>query len=110
MNVQTVVDGDHASLTIEGRLSVTTSPDLEAEIEKLPATVSNIDFYLADLEYISSAGLRVLVTTQKIVTQRGGTMVLFCTLASHYFPLCLDSAGRFCAGDVPHGNLGKNAG
>lgn len=76
MNVQTVVDGDHASLTIEGRLSVTTSPDLEAEIEKLPATVSNIDFYLADLEYISSAGLRVLVTTQKIVTQRGGTMVL----------------------------------
>lgn len=76
MNIQTVVDGDHASLTIEGRLSVTTSPDLEAEIEKLPATVSNIDFYLADLEYISSAGLRVLVTTQKIVTQRGGTMVL----------------------------------
>ena len=76
MNVQTVVDGDHASLTIEGRLAVTTSPDLEAEIEKLPATVSNIDFYLADLEYISSAGLRVLVTTQKIVTQRGGTMVL----------------------------------
>ena len=76
MNVQTVVDGDHASLTIEGRLSVTTSPDLEAEIEKLHATVSNIDFYLADLEYISSAGLRVLVTTQKIVTQRGGTMVL----------------------------------
>ncbi|MBP3893276.1 MAG: STAS domain-containing protein [Atopobiaceae bacterium] len=76
MNVQTVIDGDHASLTIEGRLSVTTSPDLESEVEKLPATVSNIDFYLADLEYISSAGLRVLVTTQKIVTQRGGTMVL----------------------------------
>ena len=26
------------------------------------------------------------------------------------FPLCLDPAGRFCAGDVPHGNLGKNTG
>jgi len=76
MNVQSVIDGAHASLTVEGRLSVTTSPDLESEIEKLPATVTDIDFYLADLEYISSAGLRVLVTTQKIVSQRGGKMVL----------------------------------
>lgn len=76
MNITTVVDGNAARVTIEGKLSVATSPELEAEITGLPETVCDFDLDLAGLEYISSAGLRVLVSTQKLAAQRGGSMVL----------------------------------
>lgn len=76
MNLQTTVEGTTATIAVEGRLSVATSIELENEVSGLPETVNSFDFDLSGLEYISSAGLRVLVSTQKLATQRGGTMVL----------------------------------
>lgn len=76
MNLTTTLNGNQATIAIEGKLSVATSPDLEKEISSLPATVSDFTLDLSDLEYISSAGLRVLVSTQKLATSRGGSMTL----------------------------------
>ena len=56
MNITTAIDGDTAKITVEGKLSVTTSPELESAIMGLPESVVHFDFDLAGLDYISSAG------------------------------------------------------
>lgn len=67
---------DTATITIQGKLSVATSPELEAAVRGLPAEVGNVCMDLTSLEYISSAGLRVLVATEKLCASRGGCMRL----------------------------------
>ena len=62
------------TLKVGGRLDTNTSPDLEAAI-KLEG-VKEVVFDFAELEYISSAGLRILLTTQKAMMACGGTMTV----------------------------------
>ncbi|MBR3317620.1 MAG: STAS domain-containing protein [Atopobiaceae bacterium] len=76
MNITTTQNGAEATLALEGKLSVATSPDLEAAINNLPESTTNFVIDLAKLDYISSAGLRVLVSTEKLATRRGGAMRL----------------------------------
>ena len=65
--------GEAPELTIalEGRLDTTTAPDLEKEIQTSLDGVKNLTFDLNALEYISSAGLRVLLSAQKIMNKQG---------------------------------------
>lgn len=76
MELTTSVDGNLAKIAVAGKLTVATSPTLEENVRQLAETVTSFDIDLSELEYISSAGLRVLVTTQKLATQAGGTMRL----------------------------------
>ncbi len=76
MEITVTQDGNKASIVLDGKLSVATSPDLEAAINDLPGSVNEFDIDLTKLEYISSAGLRVLVSTEKIAGQRSGKMQL----------------------------------
>ncbi len=76
MEINVTQDGNKATIALEGKLSVATSPDLEAAIQGLPEDTNEFVIDLANLEYISSAGLRVLVSTEKIAGQRNGKMVL----------------------------------
>lgn len=76
MEITSNIDGSLATIEVAGKLTVATSPELEEVIRQLPETVSNIDIELKNLEYISSAGLRVLVTAQKLTTQRDGLLRL----------------------------------
>lgn len=76
MEITVVQDGTKATLALEGKLSVATSPDLEAAITGLPVDTNEFEIDLTKLEYISSAGLRVLVSTEKTANQRGGKMTL----------------------------------
>lgn len=76
MNITKSVEGSTATIAVEGKLSVATSPDLENEVKSLPEDVTEFIIDLEGLEYISSAGLRVLVTTQKLASQRNGSMTL----------------------------------
>ena len=76
MEINVTQDGNKATIALEGKLSVATSPDLEAAIQGLPEDTNEFVIDLANLEYISSAGLRVLVSTEKIAGQRNGKMTL----------------------------------
>lgn len=76
MELNTSVDGNTATIAIEGKLSVATSPELENAVFGLGEDVVNFNIDLSDLEYISSAGLRVLVSTEKLAAQRNGKMTL----------------------------------
>lgn len=60
------------TLKVEGRLDTNTSPELEAEM-KLDG-VTEVVFDFSNLEYISSAGLRLLMTAQKAMMACGGRM------------------------------------
>ena len=64
------------TVALAGRLDTSTAPELEAELEKLlPAAVA-LTFDLANLEYISSAGLRVILKTQKEMSRKGGMRLI----------------------------------
>lgn len=76
MRIETNIVGNTASLVLEGKLTVQTSPDLSAAVDQLPADVCDIDVDLAKVDYVASAGLRVLVATDKLAVKRGGRMRL----------------------------------
>ena len=62
-------------LALEGRLDTTTAPQLETEVKQSIEGIKELTLDFSELEYISSAGLRVLLATQKVMS-RQGTMVL----------------------------------
>ena len=65
MTISKTLDGDKLVIALEGRLDTVSSPDLEKEIKEVPASVKEIVMDLENLEYISSAGLRVFLYIQK---------------------------------------------
>lgn len=58
-------------IELEGRLDTTTVPQLEAELKNSLDGVTELVFDLGALEYISSAGLRVLLSAFKIMRNKG---------------------------------------
>ena len=75
MTIEKKQDGTMLTLSVKGRLDTTTSPQLEAELRQGLNGVSDLVFDFSDLEYISSAGLRVLLSAQKTMNTQG-TMVI----------------------------------
>lgn len=65
MNINIEKTNTTATLLIEGRLDTTTAPALDKTINEELEGVTNLVLDLKDLEYISSAGLRVLLSAQK---------------------------------------------
>ena len=63
-------------LKLEGRLDTATAPELEKCIEESLDQINELVFDLTDLEYISSAGLRVILKAQKIMNGKGGMKVI----------------------------------
>ena len=72
MEIKKDIEGEKLTLTVGGRLDTNTSPELEAEMAL--DGVKEVVFDLAGLEYISSAGLRVLMAAQKAMRACGGKM------------------------------------
>ncbi len=70
-------DGTDSALTmtLEGRLDTTTAPQLEEELAANLDGVTDLVFEISSLEYISSAGLRVLLSAQKIMNKQGDMVV-----------------------------------
>ena len=75
MNIQKTLSGTTLMVALEGRLDTTTAPKLEEELRGSVAGVSRLVFDLAKLEYVSSAGLRVLLAMQKLMNQQGEMML-----------------------------------
>ena len=59
------------NIALEGRLDTNTAPQLEAELKNSLSGVTELDLDLSGLEYISSAGLRVLLAAQKAMNRQG---------------------------------------
>ena len=75
MNIKKTLEGTTLTLALEGRLDTTSSPQLETLLADELEGVTNLVFDFAQLDYLSSAGLRVLLSTQKRMN-RQGTMKL----------------------------------
>ena len=63
MDINKVADNGKLTVAISGRLDTTTAPELEKELDF--TGITSVEFDLADLEYVSSAGLRVILMVQK---------------------------------------------
>lgn len=71
LNIQKTKNGTDFAIALEGRLDTTTAPQLEKELKDDIAGVTELSFDFEKLEYISSAGLRVLLSAQKIMNKQG---------------------------------------
>ena len=65
----------YSKLTLEGRLDTTTAPQLEEELKDALEGAESIVLDFEKLDYISSAGLRVLLSTQKVMVKKGGMVI-----------------------------------
>ena len=75
LNINKTKEGSKLNITVEGRLDTTTAPELEAVIKDEINGVTELVIDLDKLEYISSAGLRVLLAAQKIMMKQGHMVV-----------------------------------
>ena len=75
MIIQKEFTNDLLVVRIEGRLDTTTAPQLEESLKASLQDVSRLELNFEKLDYISSAGLRVLLSTQKIMNKRDGMVV-----------------------------------
>ena len=76
LDIKKTTEDKRIIYSLEGRLDTTTSPDLEKEVEAVPADTRELVFDFEKLEYISSAGLRVLLAAQKLMAKQGEMKVL----------------------------------
>ena len=76
LNITKTFDEQALTVALEGRLDTTTAPELEADLKNSldGLTVLILDF--EKLEYISSAGLRVLLSAQKVMNRQGTMKVI----------------------------------
>ena len=74
MTINVERDFELVTLGITGRLDTTTAPNLETVINELSEDTKELVFNTAELEYISSAGIRVLLWAYKKMNQSGGIM------------------------------------
>lgn len=75
MEIKKTQNGNDLIVSLEGRLDTTTAPRLEEEIRLSIGDVRNLIFDFEKLDYISSAGLRVLLATQKIMNKQGSMAI-----------------------------------
>ena len=71
MTIEKILNGDSATVAIVGRLDTQTAPELEKELDTFISGLKALTFDMKGLEYISSAGLRVILKAQKIMNTQG---------------------------------------
>ncbi len=74
MTINKDTNGSELVISLSGRLDTTTAPQLDDEIKGLDG-VEKLVFDFKGLEYISSAGLRVLLSAQKIMNKQGSMVI-----------------------------------
>lgn len=75
MNIDSRKENDTLVLSLEGRLDTSTAPKLEACLKEVLGGVKELTLNLKDLEYVSSAGLRVLLGAQKTMKKQGSMKI-----------------------------------
>ena len=75
MNITQNKEGSKLTIGLEGRLDTTTAPQLENELKTAVDGIDELVFDMKDLAYISSAGLRVLLSAQKVMNKQGSMVI-----------------------------------
>lgn len=75
MTIEKTFNGSELTVGLIGRLDTTTAPQLEAELRQNISSVEKLVLDFAALEYLSSAGLRVLLAAQKVMNKQGEMIV-----------------------------------
>ena len=71
MTIEKKLNGETATLIVSGRLDTQTAPELEKELDEILSGLKDLTFDLTNLEYVSSAGLRVILKAQKAMNAQG---------------------------------------
>ena len=75
MTINKTKNNSTLTVAVEGRLDTTTAPNLEAELKSSLDGITELIFDFSNLEYVSSAGLRVLLSAQKIMNKQGKMVI-----------------------------------
>ena len=75
LNIEKNTEEKNLELKLTGRLDTTTAPDLEKEIKESIDGIEKLTIDFTSLEYISSAGQRVLLSAQKTMNKQGSMVV-----------------------------------
>ncbi len=75
MTINKTQEGTKLEIALEGRLDTMTAPSLEEEIKNSIEGITELVFDLKDLAYVSSAGLRVLLSAQKTMNKQGSMTI-----------------------------------
>ena len=76
LNINKTTEDKTLTVALEGRLDTTTAPQLESELKSELAGVEMLVMDFEKLEYISSAGLRVLLSAEKVMNKQGEMKVI----------------------------------
>ena len=71
MTIEKKINGEALTLIVSGRLDTQTASELEKELDSVLADIKELTFDFANLEYVSSAGLRVILKAQKAMNTQG---------------------------------------
>ena len=75
MTIEKKINNDAATLIVSGRLDTQTAPELENELDAVFTGLKELTFDMTNLEYVSSAGLRVILKAQKAMNQQGSMKI-----------------------------------
>lgn len=75
MTIEKTITESTLCLKLCGRLDTTTAPQLEAELKQNIGGITELTMDFSDLAYMSSAGLRVLLSVQKVMNKQGKMIV-----------------------------------
>jgi len=75
MTIEKFIEGRNLTIILSGRLDTITAPKLEAELKQNITGVEELTLDFTALEYLSSAGLRVLLAAQKVMNRQGSMTV-----------------------------------
>jgi len=75
MNINKNLAGQTLTIAVDGRLDTLTAPKLDAEIQGKLDGISELVFDFQNLDYISSAGLRILLSAQKVMNKQGRMVI-----------------------------------
>ena len=71
MTIEKKINGEAVTLIVSGRLDTQTAPELENELDAVLPGLKELIFDMTNLEYVSSAGLRVILKAQKVMNTQG---------------------------------------
>ena len=71
MTIEKKINGEEVTLAVSGRLDTQTAPELENELDAILSGLKELTFDMTKLEYVSSAGLRVILKAQKAMNTQG---------------------------------------